>query len=63
MRDAVRQRRPVDQLHDEGLHAVGIFESVDVRDVRMIQRRQNFAPRAGSGRADRDRRHSAAGEL
>ncbi len=39
----------VDQFHDEGLHAVGIFEAVDLRDVRMIERRQNlcFALEAG----------------
>ena len=42
MADAVRQRDSVDQLHYEGLHTVGVFESVDVRDVRMIQRSQNF---------------------
>jgi hypothetical protein len=40
--DAVSERRPLDQLHDERLQAIGLFEPVDVRDVRMIQRGQDF---------------------
>ncbi len=36
--DAIRQRRAFDQLHHDGT----VFESVDHRDVGMIQRRQHF---------------------
>ncbi len=42
LRDAVGERRPLDQLHHEGLHAVGVFEPMDLRDVGMIQRGQHF---------------------
>jgi hypothetical protein len=34
------ERRPVHQLHGERMNAVGVFEPVDRRDARMIQRRQ-----------------------
>ena len=37
MRDAVRQRRPLDQFHDEGLDALRLFEAMDLRDVRVVQ--------------------------
>jgi hypothetical protein len=40
--NAVRQRRPLDQLHDQGLDPVGLFEPVHVRDVRVIQRREDL---------------------
>ena len=49
LRDPVRERRPLDQLHDERLHAVRLLEAVDVRDVRMIERGEDlrlaFEPR------------------
>jgi hypothetical protein len=48
-RDPIGQRRPFDQLHDEGRHSRRIFEAVDVRDVRMVRRskRLGFALEAG----------------
>ena len=36
-RDALREILAFDEFHHEGLHAVGIFQPVDGRDVRMIQ--------------------------
>ena len=43
LHDAVGQRRPLDQFHDERLHTIGIFEAVDLRDVRMVQRGKPFS--------------------
>jgi len=34
----LREIVPFDQLHDEGVNAVRLFETVDVRDIRMVQR-------------------------
>ena len=42
LRDAVRQRRSVHQLQHQRQHAVGFFEPVDRRDVRMVQRGQHL---------------------
>jgi len=39
-RDPIRQRVALNQLHDECEDTVRLFETVDVRDVRMIQRRE-----------------------
>jgi len=33
---------PFDQLHHEGVNAFAVFESVDGRDVRVVQRGKNF---------------------
>ena len=40
---------PVDQLHHQRAHALGVLEAVDLRDVRMIERREDlrFALEAG----------------
>ena len=38
LRDAVCQRRAVDELEHEG----PLFEAVDLRDVRMVERRQHL---------------------
>jgi hypothetical protein len=35
---SIRQRRAVDELHDER----AVLDAVDLRDVRMVQRRQDF---------------------
>ena len=32
----------LDELHDEGVDAVGVFEAVNDRDVRMVQRGEDF---------------------
>ena len=37
-RDAIGERRPLDQFHDERADAVRFFQPVDVRDVGMVQR-------------------------
>ena len=47
--DPIGERRALDQLHHQGVYAVGVFEPVDLRDVRMIERREHprFSPEAG----------------
>ena len=42
LRDPVRQGRPLDQLHHQRGLAVSAFKAVDGRDVRMIQRGEDF---------------------
>src|SRR5262245_22484397 len=39
---AIGERRPLDQLHDDGRGPVGFFEAVDVRDVLVIERREEL---------------------
>ena len=41
-RDALRQILALDELHDQRTDTVGFFETVDVRDVGMIQRRERL---------------------
>ena len=41
-RDALREVLALDQLHHERTEAVGFFETVDLRDVGMIQRRERL---------------------
>ena len=43
LRDAVGERWPLDQLHDEGCMPSALH-AVDVDDVRMIQRREPAPP-------------------
>ncbi len=38
-RQAIRERRPVDELHDDEEQPVGLFNRVDRNDRRMAQRR------------------------
>jgi hypothetical protein len=40
--DPVRERRPIDELHDDNGLVAGPLEAVDRRDVRMIQRREDL---------------------
>ena len=47
--DAIGQGRPLDQLHHQRGVAIHPFEAVDRRDVRMIQRRQDFGFALKSG--------------
>ena len=42
MRDAIRKRGPVDQLHDQRPNAVRLFKPVDLRDVRLIESGEGF---------------------
>ena len=41
-RDAVRERRPLDQFHHERQGAARLLEAVNVRDVRVIERGEDF---------------------
>ena len=47
--DAVSQRRPFHQLHDQRDGAVRLFEPVNVGDVRMVQGREDFRFTSKSG--------------
>jgi len=40
--DPIRERRPFDQRQGQATHALRLHDSEDGRDVRMIQRCQNF---------------------
>ncbi len=42
LRDTVGQRRPLDELHHERARAATLFEAVDLRDVRVIERGQEL---------------------
>ena len=41
-RNALRKILALDEFHHEGMHATGLLESVDRRDVRMIQGRERL---------------------
>ena len=41
-RDPIGERRAFDQFHDQGSYAIGVFESIDLRDVRMIERGEHL---------------------
>ena len=41
-RDAVGQRRSLDQLQYEGVHICRVLEAVDRRDVRMVERGEHL---------------------
>jgi hypothetical protein len=45
VRDALGERRPVHQLHDQRMDAARVLEAVDLRDVRMIERREQMRSR------------------
>ncbi len=61
LRDPIRERRPLHELQDERAYAVGVFEAVNGRDVRMVERGEDFALRAETGPADPDRCAKASG--
>ena len=42
LRDPICQRRPLDEFHHQRDCAGAPFQAVDVGDVRMIQRREDF---------------------
>ena len=42
VRDAIGKRRPFDQLHDQEWPGLALFEAVNVRDVWMVQRREDL---------------------
>jgi hypothetical protein len=41
LRNALRERRPLDELHHEGSHVAGVFQTINRCDVGVIQRRQD----------------------
>ena len=41
-RDAVSESRAFNQLHHERMNAAPLLEAVDLRDVRMVQRRERL---------------------
>ena len=49
--DPLRERRPLDQLQHQRADAVRLFEAVDRRDVRMIQRREHLRLALEAGEA------------
>ena len=42
VRDPIRERRALDELHDQRMHASRLFEPVHDRNVGMIQRGENL---------------------
>ena len=42
VRDAIGERRPFDELHDERRRAVTALETIYMSDVRVIERREHF---------------------
>ena len=42
LRDAVRERRPLHQLHHQRVDRAAVLESVDLGDVRVVQRRERL---------------------
>jgi hypothetical protein len=42
LRDAIGERRPLDQLHHERGAPIRFLQPVDVRDVRMVERREHL---------------------
>ena len=60
-RDTVRERRPLDQFHDEGFGPVGLFQAIDGGDVgwfsdaRVLASRWKRAIRSGSPGSDAGR--------
>ena len=40
--DPLGERRPLNQLHHQRMYPVRVLESVDVRDIGMVERRQHL---------------------
>ena len=53
LRDAVRQRRPLDQFEDQRPDALSLFQPVDAPDVGMVSATRAPWPHARSGPAGR----------
>ena len=53
LRDPIRQGRPLDQLEDERFRARCFFQPVDVPDVGMVQRSEDFGFSREAGQAIR----------
>ena len=50
-RDAIRQGRPLDEFEHQRLRALGLFQPVDVPDVGMVQRGEDFGFPLEAGQA------------
>lgn len=50
-RDPTTQGLAVEQLHNDALGAAGLFETVDVGDVRVAERGEDFGLAAEPGQA------------
>lgn len=61
--DSVGKGGPLDELHHERLHAIGIFESVDRCAVRVIERSQDFRLALETGEPVWICRHSGRQDL
>ena len=48
-RDALGEILALDQFHHKGTHTAGLFEAVNVRDVRMVQRGEGLGFACESG--------------
>ena len=48
---AIGERRPFDQFHHQRADVTRVLEAVDVRDVRMVQRSEDFSFALESGQA------------
>ena len=42
LRDAIRERWALDEFHHQRRHAIALLEAVNLRDMRVVQRRQDF---------------------
>jgi hypothetical protein len=52
-RDSLGQVFPGHELHDEGMYVARLFETEDLRDVRVIQRREGLGLTLETGHAIR----------
>ncbi len=59
----IGQRGAFDQFEHEGWRRTGVLETVDVSDVRVVERRQNVRLAAESGKALRIERESLGERL
>jgi hypothetical protein len=59
----IRQSRPLHQFHDESARAARFLDSMDRRDVRMIQRSQQLRFARESGKTVRIRHHRRRQDL
>ena len=48
-RNVLREILALDQFHHKGTHTAGLFEAVDVRDVRMVERGEGLGFACESG--------------
>ena len=63
LRDPIRERRPLDEFHDERGDATGILESVDLCDVWIVQCRQRPGLALETSQALRIRCHAGRQDL